>query len=149
MSEGMAPMGWSLGAAVGAALADAQRPVVALLGDGSMRMHGIELSTAARWRLPILYVLFENRAHCSVLHRMATAEEQAQARLPAVDWLGFAAAFGVGGCRAADAGGLARALAAPWPADAPWLLVVEVPAVDAEACDLATGIDWRIDGAAD
>lgn len=145
IAEGMAPMGWSLGAAIGVALADPGRTVVALLGDGAMRMHGIELATAARYRLPILYVLFDNAAHGSVLQRMATPAEREQALLPAVDWLAFASAFGVGGARVAHLEGLREALRSPRPAAAPWLLVLRVPAVEPDAYREPTGIDWQLD----
>jgi acetolactate synthase I/II/III large subunit len=148
VAEGMAPMGWSLGAAVGVALALPQRPVVALLGDGAMRMHGIEIATAARYRLPIVYVLFDNRAYGSVLQRMASAEEATQARLPAVDWLAFARAFGVPARRADSVDGLHDALASPRAPEQPLLIVARVPAIDAEVFSQPSGIDWAQDGSA-
>ncbi len=146
IAEGMAPMGWSLGAAIGVALAQPTRPVVALLGDGAMRMHGIEIATAVRYRLPILYVLFDNQAYGSVLQRMATAQERAQAELPAVDWTSFARAFGLACWTAADAAGLQHAVHAAAAHDGPRLLVLRVPAVDPEAHAHATGIDWQLPG---
>ncbi len=148
MAEGMAPMGWSLGAAVGVALAQPQRPVVALLGDGAMRMHGIEIATAARYRLPILYVLFDNQAYGSVLQRMGTPQERAQAALPPVDWGAFARAFGVACWTTDDAPGLQRALREAAAQQGPRLLVLRVPAVDPEAYAHATGIDWQLPDAA-
>jgi acetolactate synthase-1/2/3 large subunit len=138
----MAPMGWSLGAAIGARLARPRRPVVALLGDGAMRMHGIELATASRYDLPILYVLFDNAAYGSVLARMGNDAEADTARLPAVDWRAFAAAFGVEAHGADDRAELQSALAGASTLRAPRLIIARVPAVEPDAYSDATGIDW-------
>lgn len=142
VAEGMAPMGWSLGAAIGVHLARPERPVVALLGDGAMRMHGMELATAARYQLPILYVLFDNNAYGSVLARMGTEAEADTARLPSVDWCGFAAALGVEAHRANNLAALQRALADACRLRAPRLIVACVPAVEPDAYGANTGIDW-------
>lgn len=142
VAEGMAPMGWSLGAAIGARLACPRRPVAALLGDGAMRMHGIELATASRYGLPILYVLFDNAAYGSVLARMGNDSEADTARLPAVDWRAFAAAFGVEAHGVDDRAGLQLALAGASTLRAPRLIIARVPAVEPDAYSDATGIDW-------
>jgi acetolactate synthase I/II/III large subunit len=146
VAEGMAPMGWSLGAAIGARLACPRRPVVALLGDGAMRMHGIELATASRYRLPILYVLFDNAAYGSVLARMGNDAEADTARLPAADWRAFAAAFGVEARAVDDRAGLQSALAGAGTLRAPCLIIARVPAVESDAYSDATGIDWGPEG---
>jgi len=140
----MAPMGWSLGAAIGVKLACPGRTVVALLGDGAMRMHGIELATAARHGLPILYVLFDNGAYGSVLARMEGDAEQETARLPAVDWRAFAAAFGVEATIATDAGSLRMALDGVASLAGPRLIIARVPAIEPDAYGEATGIDWAL-----
>ena len=57
---GMAPMGWSLGAAIGAKLAHPDRLVVHLLGDASFGMTGMEIETAVRMNLPTLTVVINN-----------------------------------------------------------------------------------------
>lgn len=142
VAEGMAPMGWSLGAAIGAWLACPRRRVVALLGDGAMRMHGVELATASRYRLPILYVLFDNAAYGSVLSRMGNDAEADTARLPAVDWCAFAAAFGVEAHAVDDRAALQSALAGASTLRAPRLIIARVPAVEPDAYSDATGIDW-------
>jgi acetolactate synthase-1/2/3 large subunit len=142
VAEGMAPMGWSLGAAIGARLARPRRPVVALLGDGAMRMHGIELATASRYDLPILYVLFDNAAYGSVLARMGNDAEADTARLPPVDWRAFAAAFGVEAHGVDDRAGLQSALTDASTLRAPRLIIARVPAVEPDAYSDATGIDW-------
>ena len=57
---GMAAMGWSVGAAIGAKLGRPDHLVVHLLGDASFGMTGMELETAARMGLPILTVVINN-----------------------------------------------------------------------------------------
>jgi acetolactate synthase-1/2/3 large subunit len=57
---GMAAMGWSMGAAVGAKLGRPDDLVVHLLGDASFGMTGMELETAVRMRLPTLTVVVNN-----------------------------------------------------------------------------------------
>jgi acetolactate synthase-1/2/3 large subunit len=71
LALGMAGMGYSFGGAVGAALASERRCFV-LAGDGAFYMHGLELHTAVEHRLPITYVVFDNRAHgmCLVRERL-------------------------------------------------------------------------------
>ena len=57
---GMAAMGWSMGAAVGAKLGRPDDLVVHLLGDASFGMTGMELETAVRMGLPTLTVVVNN-----------------------------------------------------------------------------------------
>ncbi|MGE3536718.1 MAG: thiamine pyrophosphate-binding protein [Candidatus Tectimicrobiota bacterium] len=57
---GMAAMGWSMGAAIGAKLGRPEQLVVHLLGDASFGMVGMELETAVRMGLPTLTVLINN-----------------------------------------------------------------------------------------
>src|SRR6516225_7403735 len=43
----LGPMGWAIPAAVGGKLARPEAPVAVITGDGCMRMHGMEVATAA------------------------------------------------------------------------------------------------------
>ncbi len=61
-SGGLGTMGFGLPAAIGAALAEPQRPVVCFSGDGSILMNLQELATAAEQRLNIKLVLLNNGA---------------------------------------------------------------------------------------
>ncbi|HYX69344.1 MAG TPA: thiamine pyrophosphate-binding protein [Terriglobales bacterium] len=54
-------MGYSLPAALGAALACPGRPVVALPGDGAFLMTGLELLTAAHNQLPVMVFVLRDR----------------------------------------------------------------------------------------
>ena len=57
---GMAPMGWSMGAAIGAKLGRPDHLVVHLLGDASFGMTGMELETAVRMGAPTLTIVINN-----------------------------------------------------------------------------------------
>ena len=51
----LGPMGWAIPAAIGVQCARPDRRVAVITGDGCMQMHGLEVQTAARYRLPIIY----------------------------------------------------------------------------------------------
>ncbi len=57
---GMAAMGWSLGAAIGAKLGRPDHLVFHMLGDASFGMVGLELETAVRMKIPTLTILVNN-----------------------------------------------------------------------------------------
>ena len=57
---GMAAMGWSVGATIGAKLGRPDHLVFHMLGDGSFGMTGMELETAVRMGIPTLIVLVNN-----------------------------------------------------------------------------------------
>jgi acetolactate synthase I/II/III large subunit len=61
-SGGLGTMGFGLPAAIGAALAEPQRPVICFSGDGSILMNIQELATATQYNLNIKLVLLNNRA---------------------------------------------------------------------------------------
>lgn len=91
-----APMGWAIAAGVGVQLAHPEKTVLVVTGDGSMRMHGLEIATAARYQLPIIYVVCNNQAYGSVYARYSPQSSSAQqTRLPPVNWVQFAQALGV------------------------------------------------------
>lgn len=53
-------MGSGLSAAIGSKLAEPERPVVAITGDGCFFMHGMEILTAKEYNLPILFIVMNN-----------------------------------------------------------------------------------------
>ena len=69
-------LGWGLGAAIGAKLASPNRRVVACLGDGSC-MFGIQgLWTVARYRVPLVVIVFNNRAYMAVKNQFRGADDR-------------------------------------------------------------------------
>ena len=55
-------MGFGLPAAIGAAFAHPERPVIAITGDGSVLMNIQELATLRRERLPVKLLVLDNSA---------------------------------------------------------------------------------------
>jgi acetolactate synthase-1/2/3 large subunit len=68
LAMGMGGMGFSFGAAIGAAFANGRRTYL-FAGDGSFLMHGLEVHTAVEYDLPITFVIFNNNAHAACLSR--------------------------------------------------------------------------------
>lgn len=117
----LGPMGWAIPAAIGAACARPQRKVAVITGDGCMHMHGLEVATAARYGVPVVFVVVNNAALGNVWLRAHTEGPVPDALtcLPDLDWAGFARSVGAAGETvrepAALAGAFARALAVPRP----------------------------------
>jgi benzoylformate decarboxylase len=100
-------LGWGLGAAIGATLASPGRRVVACLGDGST-MFGIQgLWTLAKYRVPLIVIVFNNRAYMAVKNQFRGPEERVKiaaelgAELvgPEINFARIAESFGVFGQR--------------------------------------------------
>lgn len=121
-SGGLGTMGYGLGAAIGAQVANPDRQVVNFAGDGCFRMNMNEIATAARQKLPLIEVIVNNHVLGMVRqwqdlfyhkHYSATVLDDG------VDYVKLAEALGATGLRATtreefdDA--FAKALAAPGP----------------------------------
>ncbi len=59
-SGGLGAMGFGMGAAIGAKLAQPDKHVVLITGDGSFHMNCNELVTVARYKLPITIIIMNN-----------------------------------------------------------------------------------------
>ncbi|MGA8114103.1 MAG: thiamine pyrophosphate-binding protein [Actinocatenispora sp.] len=68
LALGMAGMGHSFGAGIGAALASGRRAFV-LSGDGGFYTHGMEVHTAVEYDVPVTFVIFNNNAHAMCVTR--------------------------------------------------------------------------------
>ncbi|MDR2534602.1 MAG: biosynthetic-type acetolactate synthase large subunit [Treponema sp.] len=60
-SGGLGTMGFGLGAAEGAKIANPDKPVVLFTGDGCFRMNCAEMATLNTYHIPVLVVIFNNR----------------------------------------------------------------------------------------
>ncbi|NBZ95086.1 MAG: thiamine pyrophosphate-binding protein [Proteobacteria bacterium] len=65
-NSGSASMGYDLPAAIGASVADLERTVICLAGDGSLQMNVQELATIAALRLPVKVFVLENGGYLSI-----------------------------------------------------------------------------------
>jgi benzoylformate decarboxylase len=128
-------IGWGLPAAIGAKLALPDRPVVALIGDGSA-MYTIQgLWTAARENLRMVFVIINNYSY-RILKQRTNAMQglAAQADLyvgmdlnrPRVDFLSVARGLGLTAHRATTLSDVSDMLEAALAHDGPTLLDVEV-----------------------
>lgn len=61
-SGGLGTMGFGLGAAIGAKVANPDKPVLLVTGDGSFRMNSNELFTVAKYNIPLTILLMNNSA---------------------------------------------------------------------------------------
>lgn len=95
----LGPMGWAIPAAVGVQCAQPDKKVAVITGDGCMHMHGIEIATAARYQLPIIYLVINNGALGNVwlrAHQLGPVPAELTT-LPDIDWAGFARGLGGNG----------------------------------------------------
>src|ERR1022692_301018 len=96
ISNGLSTMGFALPAAIGAALLAPSRPIVVFTGDGGLLMCAGELRTAARERLPLRIIVFQDNE----LSLIKIKQEQRGYRTDGVaigeiDWRWVAGGFGV------------------------------------------------------
>ncbi len=129
-SASVASMGWAIAAGIGARLAEPSRPVVVLTGDGCMQMHGNEIVTAVRYRIPIAFVVSNNAALGAVLLRQRLQSPSASelSRLPKVDWAGVAKSLGAQGMQVRRRAELSGAFAALADLTGPLVIDVTTPA---------------------
>lgn len=109
----LGPMGWAVPAAIGVQCGAPSRRVAVITGDGCMHMQGIEVATAARYGLPILFVVLNNAALGNVWLR-AHKEGPVPAELtslPNLDWAGFGRSLGANGLTVSEPGQLEQAFA--------------------------------------
>ena len=127
ISNGLSTMGFALPAAIGAALVDRSRAVVALTGDGGLLMCAGELLTAARERLRVITVVL-NDASLSLIEikQQARRLPPAGVALGAVKWAALAESLGVAGFEAATEPELSRALDGAAAVQGPSLIDVKV-----------------------
>lgn len=68
LSLAMASMGWANGAVIGAKLGAPDRTCICLTGDGSFLMNGVEVSTAARYRVGAIWIILYDNSLGMVNH---------------------------------------------------------------------------------
>jgi benzoylformate decarboxylase len=83
-------LGWGVGAALGVKLGVPDRQVVALQGDGGIMYGQLEtLWTAARYEIPILILVFNNRSYNETRNRiLGSGGKQGQAKKDMTSYLG-------------------------------------------------------------
>ncbi|MDG4831306.1 benzoylformate decarboxylase [Solwaraspora sp. WMMD1047] len=132
-------LGYGLPAAVGIALAERDsgrnRPVVAVIGDGSFQYSVQALWTAAQLSLPVVFLVLVNQQYAilKAFARLKRTPGVPGLDLPGLDIPAIARGFGCGAATVAAVADLPDALAAGLRADGPTVLAVpistEVPAL--------------------
>jgi acetolactate synthase I/II/III large subunit len=129
ISNGLATMGFALPAAIAAQLHHPDRRVVCFTGDGGLMMVVAELETAARLGLPIIIVVFDDRA----LSLIEVKQEQrgiagASMRYAGPEFPALARAFGIRAWIAEDEERFRNALFAAQAAPGPTLIDARIDA---------------------
>jgi benzoylformate decarboxylase len=128
-------IGWGLSAAVGVKLANPDRPVLAMIGDGSAMYTIQALWTAAHDNVPVVYVIFNNtsyrilkqRVHAMKSHAAQTDRYVAMdLENPRIDFAGIARSLGIRGERATTLEEVRRLVKECLAANAPALIDVEL-----------------------
>lgn len=93
---GFGTLGYALPAAVGAALADPSRPVVALAGDGGLQFTLSELGTAADEGASVIVLVWNNRGYREIEMAMRDAGAEPVGVTPTPpDFVAVARAYGI------------------------------------------------------
>jgi benzoylformate decarboxylase len=115
-------LGWAMPAAVGASLGLGREPVVCLVGDGAALYSPQAIWTAAHEKLPVTFVVMNNREYNVLKNFMRSQAHYVSAQTsqfvameinqPAIDYVALAQGFGLPARRVQKAGDIAGAIEA-------------------------------------
>ncbi len=131
---GFGNMGFGLPAAIAAKVARPERPVVAMVGDGSLGMTLAELETAAREKLGICLVVLNDGGYGNIRQEQLVhyGDRTIGVDFAPVDYAGIARSCGMEATSVSEAGELAGAVAAALESGRPWLVEAVIdPAINA------------------
>src|SRR5262249_41961735 len=129
-------IGWGLPASLGIKLAIPDRPLVAMIGDGSAMYTNQALWTAAREGLAVVYVIFNNGSYRILKQRTHalkgySAEDDVYVGMdltPAIDFIGLAKSLGVPGERVEKSHDVGSAIGRGLASQGPYLIDVKIDA---------------------
>lgn len=102
-SGGLGTMGYGLGAAIGAQIANPEKQVINIAGDGCFRMNMNEIATAVRQQLPLIQIVINNEVLGMVHQWQGLFYEKRYSNTilnDGVDFVKLAEAMGATGMRA-------------------------------------------------
>jgi benzoylformate decarboxylase len=127
-------LGWNLPASVGIALGERDsgrnRPVIAIIGDGSFQYSVQSIWSAAQLRLPLLIVVLRNEEYC-ILKSLAVLQQTPGVPgldLPGLDIVSIARGYGCDAVRVEDIGAIKRAATEAWRKERPTVLEIPISA---------------------
>lgn len=124
-------LGFGMAGAIGVAMAQPKRPVVAIIGDGSSLYSIQSLWTAAHFKLPITYVIVNNRSYRIIKDRLLALRKTDQfvamdMNDPAIDFVSVAEGFGVPATRVEKGRDIRAAVAQAIATDKPALVEIVI-----------------------
>ena len=127
-STGYGTLGYGLPAAIGARLAEPDRPVVCLIGDGGIQFSLPELASAVEAQVPVIVLLWNNQGYGEIKRYMQRRDiTPLGVDIFTPDFLAIARGFGCAAERARDHAHLADLLRSA-PLDRPLLIeILEAP----------------------
>ncbi len=132
-SGGLGTMGFGLGAAIGAQIANPDKRVIHITGDGSFRMNCNELATVAAQKLPIVTILFKNNVLGMVRQwqKLFFNRRYSATTLPdVIYYVKLAESFGLGGARVSALNDLRQALIKAWSSGHGNVIVCDIDSND-------------------
>ena len=133
-AAGSGPMGFAIPAALGAKLVHPGRTVVAVCGDGGFAMSMNGLMTAIEEDIPIVVVIFNNKALGWVLH----GGSGFAAKFKDFDFAGIARAMGCHAERVSDPNALTAAIKTAVAARGPAVIDVDTSLNDITFADITS-----------
>jgi len=120
---GFGTLGYGLPAAIGAKVADRERPVVAVLGDGGVMFTVAELATAAGLGLALPVVVVDNGGYGEIRNEMADRGDPLTAvALPSPDFAALGRSLGCHGHTTVDPSALTDLVRSALVADRPTVI---------------------------
>ncbi len=123
-SGGLGTMGYGLGAAIGAQVANPEKKVLHITGDGCLRMNLNEMATTIRYNIPVITILFDNNT-LGMVRQWQTLffdKRYSETTLPQLDFCAIARGFGYFAQRIDNAEGFRQALQAALAHNGPSLI---------------------------
>ena len=131
-------LGWGMPAAVGCSLGLGRAPVVCIVGDGAALYSPQSLWTAAHEKLPVTFVVMNNREYNILKNFMKSQKDYLAVRTnrfiamevvePAIDYMAMAQSMGVPGRRVERAADIAPAIEAGIASRQPNLIEIMISA---------------------
>jgi len=98
IAMGYGSMAWSIGAAIGSAIANPSAPTFCIVGDGSYLMSAQEITVAAQHNLPIIFLVLNDAAMGMVMHGQRLGNQESIGwELNTINYAALAQAMGVDG----------------------------------------------------